>query len=769
MTKGADIKKMNKKDMDKEALDQEALKYHRAHPPGKISVTATKPLNSQRDLSLAYSPGVAAACEAIKQDPLQADELTARANLVAVITNGTAVLGLGDIGPLASKPVMEGKGVLFKKFAGIDVFDIEVDSNNADHFCSVVKALEPTFGGVNLEDIKAPECFIIEARLREEMNIPVFHDDQHGTAIITAAGVFNAAEIIGKDIANLKIVCSGAGAAALACLTMLEVMGAKRSNMIVLDRDGVVYKGRNHNMDIYKEKFAADTKVRTLDDAIKGADMFLGLSAAGVMTPEMVKNMAANPLIFALANPEPEIRPEQVHEVRDDAIVATGRSDYANQINNVLCFPFIFRGALDVGATSINEEMKLAAAKAIAALARKEVSESVAAAYGDVPTFGRDYIIPKPFDSRLILEIAPAVAKAAMDTGVARRPITDFTAYGKQLESFVYRSGSVMKPIIDKAQSAPKRVVFAEGEEERVLRAARILVDDKIAFPILIGRKEVIEARIERMKLRLEIGKDFELCDNQQDPRHKEYSRHYQELLGRGGVSPRFADVVMRTRNTAIGAMMVHLGQADSMICGTIGFYEKHLEHIYNIIGTKSGVRSLSTLNMLVLDSGVFFMTDTHVNYDPDVETLAEIARLGAEEVERFGIKPRIAMMSHSNFGSHSTESSNKVKKAVALLQATTNLEIEGEMHADTALDQALRKSLLPNNKLEENANLLVMPNLDAANIAYNCAKALGNGLSIGPIMVGAAKPVHVLTTSATVRNIVNMAALSVVDAQIEE
>ncbi len=748
--------------------DQQALDYHRAPPAGKISVTATKPLASQHDLSLAYSPGVAAACKAIEADKDQAAELTARANLVAVITNGTAVLGLGNIGPLASKPVMEGKGVLFKKFAGIDVFDIEVDATDIDLFCQTVKALEPTFGGINLEDIKAPECFEIEKRLKQEMDIPVFHDDQHGTAIIAAAGVLNAVEIIGKSIEELKIVCSGAGAAALSCLKMLEVVGAKRSNMTVLDQDGVLHVDRSEELDPYKREYAIKTNKRTLDDAIDGADMFLGLSVAGVLNGEMVKKMAKQPIIFALSNPNPEINPEEVEAVRDDAIIATGRSDYANQINNVLCFPFIFRGALDVGATIINEEMKLAAAKAIASLTRKEVTETVAAAYGESPIFGKDYIIPKPFDTRLILEIAPAVAKAAMETGVATRPLSDMAAYVRKLESFVYRSGSVMKPIIVNAQNDPKRVVFAEGEEERVLRATRAIVDEGIAKPILIGRREVVENRISRMKLRLEEGRDYELCDNQQDARHKEYSQYYHKLLGRDGVAPRFADLVMRTRNTAIGALMVKLEQADAMICGTIGLFDKHLRHVQQIIGTKSGVHSLSTLNMLVLDQGVYFLTDTHVNYDPSADTLVEIAKLGAEEVERFGIKPKVAMMSHSNFGSQASPSSKKVREAVARLQAETEFEVDGEMHADTALNAKLRESLIQDSRLEGEANLLVMPNLDAANITYNCAKMLGNGLSIGPIMVGAARPVHILTTSATVRNIVNMTALAVVGAQIE-
>ncbi|MDF1748442.1 MAG: NADP-dependent malic enzyme [Alphaproteobacteria bacterium] len=748
-------------------FDQEALAYHRMAPAGKLAVVATKPLATQRDLSLAYSPGVAAACREIERDPVEAAYLTARANLVGVITNGTAVLGLGAIGALASKPVMEGKAVLFKKFAGIDVFDIEVDETDPDKFCAVVSALEPTFGGINLEDIKAPECFEIEKRLRAKMKIPVFHDDQHGTAIIVAAAVLNGLELLGEKFEDIKIVTSGAGAAALACLSMLVAMGAKRENIWVTDIDGLVYEGREQ-MDEYKGIYAKQTNMRTLDDVIDGADVFLGLSAPNVLKPEMVKRMGKAPIILALANPNPEILPEDAIEARPDAIVATGRSDYPNQVNNVLCFPFIFRGALDVGATTINEEMKVAAVKAIAALARREVSEVVAKAYGSSGGFGRDHLIPKPFDPRLILEIAPAVARAAMDSGVATRPIEDFEAYNARLESFVYRSGTVMKPIIDRAVADPRRVVYAEGEEERVLRAVQIVVDDGIAVPILIGRRKVIEQRIERLGLRLVIDRDFELCDPEDDPRYKEYWTLYHELTGRQGVSPELAREVVRTRTTVIGSLMVRLGQADALICGTMGRFRDHLKHVRRVIGVRSGARDFSTLNMLILNKGIFFFCDTHVSFDPSVEELVEMAILAAEEVRRFGIEPKIAMLSHANFGSSDSPSSIKMRQAVAILQRETDLEVEGEMHADTALDETLRATLMPENKLSGSANLMIMPTLDSANIAYNAVKMLGDGLSVGPIMIGSARPVHILTTSLTARGIVNMTAVAVVDAQME-
>ncbi|MCR9222228.1 MAG: NADP-dependent malic enzyme [Alphaproteobacteria bacterium] len=753
-----------------ENFDDEALKYHRMPPAGKLAVTATKPMANQRDLSLAYSPGVAAACRAIVDDPAEAAAVTARGNLVAVISNGTAVLGLGQIGPLASKPVMEGKAVLFKKFAGIDVFDIEVDEREVEKFCDIVAALEPTFGGVNLEDIKAPECFEIEKRLKARMNIPVFHDDQHGTAIIVSAAAVNALELVGKRFEEVKIVCSGAGAAALACLDMLVTMGAKRENVTVCDIAGVVYAGRVDEMDPYKARYARETEARALGEVIAGADLFLGLSAPGVLAPEMVAEMAANPVIFALANPTPEIWPEEAQAVRPDAILATGRSDYPNQVNNVLCFPFLFRGALDVGATAINEEMKVACAKAIASLARKEVTEVVAKAYGEIGGFGKEHLIPKPFDLRLILEVAPAVAQAAMESGVATRPISDFDAYRQKLSEFVYRSGTVMKPIFDRAMQDPKRVVYAEGEEARVLRAVQVVVDDRIARPVLIGRRAVVENRIERLGLRLRIDEDFELCDPENDPRYKEYWTTYQHLMGRKGVSPEYAREVARTRTTVIGALMVHLGQADALICGTVGQFSKHLKHVRDIVGRRPDARDLSTLSMLILSKGVYFIADTQVSYEPTAEELAEMVELAAEEVGRFGITPKIAMLSHSNFGLSDSPSARRVREAVALLQARRpDLEVEGEMHADAALDPELRASIFPESKLTGAANLLVMPSLDAANIAYNAVKMLGDGLSVGPILVGARKPAHVLTPSVTARGVVNMTALAVVDAQIHE
>ena len=754
-----------------EDLDKEALYYHRMAPAGKLSVQATKPLANQRDLSLAYSPGVAAACNLIKDDPNEVAAVTARGNLIGVISNGTAVLGLGNIGPLASKPVMEGKAVLFKKFAGIDVFDIEVDQTDVDKFCDVVAALEPTFGGINLEDIKAPECFEIEKRLRERMNIPVFHDDQHGTAIIVAAAVYNGLEIVGKKFEDVKIVCSGAGAAALACLNMLVSMGAKRENITVCDIEGVVYKGRKEQMDQYKGIYAQETDARTLDDVIGDADVFMGLSAPRVLKPEMVKKMAKDPLILALANPTPEILPEEAHAVRPDAIMATGRSDYPNQVNNVLCFPFIFRGALDVGATEINEEMKVACVKAIAELARMEASDIVANAYDDdLSGFGREYLIPKPFDQRLILEVAPAVAKAAMDSGVATRPIKDFEAYQQQLTGFVYRSGTVMKPMFDRAIQNPKRVVFTEGEEERVLRAVQFIIDDRIAKPVLVGRRAVVTSRIEKLGLRMQVDRDFELCDPQDDPRYREYWQLYHDLMGRQGISQDFARTVVRTRTTVIGGLMLKRGEVDAMICGTIGLFDKHLKHVNQIIGKAEGVRELSTINMLVLDKGVVFIADTHVTDNPDPEELAEMAVLAAEEVQTFGIRPKIAMLSHSNFGSSKAASAAKVREAVKILQRDyPHLEVEGEMHADTALDEELRESLLSDSKLTGEANLLIMPNLDAANISYNVLKMLGDGLSVGPVLVGSAQPVHILTPSLTVRGIVNMTAVAVVDAQMHE
>lgn len=749
-------------------LDAEALAYHRKPPAGKLGIVATKPLATQHDLALAYSPGVAAACRLIVDDPEAAAEMTARANLVGVVSNGTAVLGLGAIGPLACKPVMEGKAVLFKKFAGIDVFDIELDATEIDRFCDAVAALEPTFGGINLEDIKAPECFEIERRLRERMNIPVFHDDQHGTAIIVAAAALNALECVGKAFADVRIVCSGAGAAALACLDMLVGMGARKENIAVLDIDGVVYEGRRQGMDPYKRRYARKTTARTLDDVIGDADIFLGLSAPGVLQPEQVKRMAPDPLIMALANPVPEIMPELARKVRPDAILATGRSDYPNQVNNVLCFPFIFRGALDVGARTINEEMKIACVRAIARLARREATETVAEAYGEAASFGRENLIPKPFDLRLILEIAPAVARAAMESGVARRPIGDFDAYRQRLADFVFRSGSVMKPIFARAQQAPRRIVYAEGEEPRILRALQVVVDEGLARPILIGRRRVVQARIRKLALRLTIDQDFELCDPEHDRRFRRYWTTYHRLMKRRGVSPETAQETVRTRTTTIAALMVRLGEADGFICGVVGQFGRHLVHVRDILGVREGVRDLSTINMLITDKGTYFLADTHVTYKPSAEELAEMAILAAEEVRRFGITPKIALLSHANFGNApESPSASRVAAAVRILQETTDLEVEGEMHADTALDESLRETIFPGSRLTGEANLMIMPSLDAANIAYNMAKMLGGALSVGPILLGLSHPGHILTPSVSARGVVNMTSLAVVDAQI--
>lgn len=756
------------KSVDRKNLDKDALQYHQVEPAGKLAITATKPLANQRDLSLAYSPGVAAACKLIVDDPSSASSVTARGNLIGVVSNGTAVLGLGNIGPLASKPVMEGKAVLFKKFAGIDVFDIEVSEEDIDRFCNVVAALEPTFAGINLEDIKAPECFEIENRLKERMHIPVFHDDQHGTAIIVSAAVYNGLAIVEKSFDTVKIVCSGAGAAALACLGMLVSMGARRENITVCDLNGVIYEGRKQGFDKYKAVYARKTSARSLDDVIEGADIFIGLSAPGVLKPEMVKKMARDPLVFALANPNPEILPEEAIKVRSDAICATGRSDYPNQVNNVLCFPYIFRGALDVGATEINDAMKVACAKAIASLARKEASDVVARAYGDEQTaFGRDYLIPKPFDPRLIMEIAPAVAKAAMDTGVATRPIKNFDQYHQGLKKFVYRSGTVMKPVFDQAMEAPKRIVYCEGEEQRVLRAVQVIVDDGIAKPILIGRRYVVERQIAKCGLRLKIDKDFELCDPEDDPRYRDYWQYYHQLQGRNGVSPSYAREQVRTKTTIIGALMVHRDEADTMICGATGRFQKHIQYVRNILGVKKGVFDLSTINMLILDKGIYFFADTHITADPTSEELAEIAELTAKVVRRFGIEPKIAILSHSNFGSSLHPAAEKARRAVAILHnSNPDFVVEGEMHADTALDEKLRGTFYADSLLNGTANTFIMPNLDAANIAYNMVKMLGDGLSVGPIMIGCAYPVHVVTPSITTRGLVNMTALAVVDAQ---
>jgi len=750
-------------------LRDSALEYHRLPSPGKISVTPTKPLGTQRDLALAYSPGVAAACEEIVRDADTASEVTARGNLVAVVTNGTAVLGLGNIGPLAAKPVMEGKGVLFKKFAGIDVFDMEIAENDADKLVDIIASMEPTFGAINLEDIKAPECFEVERKLKERMGIPVMHDDQHGTAIVVGAAMVNALRIVGKDIGKVKLVASGAGAAALACINLLVSLGVKRENIWVTDIKGVVYKGRNELMDPYKEIFAQETEARTLDDVIGGADIFLGLSAPRVLTGDMVAKMADQPIVFALANPTPEILPEEVKAMRKDAIIATGRSDYPNQVNNVLVFPYIFRGALDVGATQINEEMKLAATYALAELAMAESDERVRAAYGEQPlSFGPEYLIPKPFDSRLILKIAPAVARAAMSSGVARRPIIDFSAYLERLSQWVFRSGLVMKPVFDRAKQDTRRVVFCEGEQSRVLLAAQAVVDEGIAFPILIGRRDVVGKRIKDLDLRLRFDEDFELVDPQDDPRYNDYWRNYHTLMERKGVSPDYARTVVRTRNTVIGTLMVRRREADSMICGTVGRYDKHLEHIVDVIGIKESVKVPAAMNLLIMPQGTFFICDTYVTADPTPEQIVENTLLAAEEVRRFGIEPKVGFLSHSNFGARDTLSAQKMRAAIALLhERAPYLEADGEMHADAALEEEIRARIFPNSHLKGQANLLIMPNLDAANISFNLLKVLGEGLSVGPILMGAALPAHILTPSATVRNIVNMTALAAVDAQM--
>ena len=751
-----------------DSLREAALAYHRTPKPGKLEITATKPLANQRDLALAYSPGVAAACDAIVEDPGEAAHLTARANLVAVITNGTAVLGLGAIGPLASKPVMEGKAVLFKKFAGIDVFDIEVSELDAAKFIDIVAALEPTFGGINLEDIKAPECFEIEAELRARMNIPVFHDDQHGTAIIVTAAVYNGLRLVGKELDQVKLVTSGAGAAALACLNLLVAMGVRRENIWVTDIAGVVYQGREEQMDRWKEAYAQATDARTLDDVIDGADIFLGLSAPGVLKPEMAARMAEHPIIMALANPVPEIMPEEAKKVRPDAIICTGRSDYPNQVNNVLCFPYIFRGALDVGATTINEEMKIACVKALADLAQAEPSEVVAKALGgEAPAFGPDYLIPSAFDPRLILEIAPAVARAAMDSGVATRPLEDFKAYCEDLTRFVFRSGMIMKPIFQRAQQNPARLIYSDGEDERVLRAVQVVVDEGLAQPILVGRPAVIERRIERLALRLRPGEDFELIDPQDDPRYEDYWQTYHGIMERKGVIPDTARTVARTDTTVIAALAIHRGEADAMLCGLEGGYQKHLDHVIDIFGLAEGVRDCSAVNMLILSSGTYFLADTYVTPDPTAEEIAEMTLMAAAHVRRFGTEPKVALLSHANFGSADTPSARKMRAALALLHAQApDLEVEGEMHGDAALNEELRQRIFPNSRLKGSANLLILPNLDAANIAYNLIKAMANGLSVGPILIGLARPAHILTPSVTARGIVNMSALAVVDTQ---
>ncbi|WP_296510224.1 NADP-dependent malic enzyme [Rhodoferax sp.] len=762
----------------KAQLRQAALEYHEFPTPGKVAIAATKQLINQHDLALAYSPGVAAPCEEIVKDPNNAFKYTSRGNLVAVITNGTAVLGLGDIGPLASKPVMEGKGVLFKKFAGIDVFDIEIDEkNDLDKLVDIIASLEPTFGGINLEDIKAPDCFYVERKLRERMKIPVFHDDQHGTAICVGAAILNGLKVAGKDPKSVKLVTSGAGAAALACLGLLVKLGIPRENIYVTDLAGVVYEGRTELMDEDKIQFAQKTDARTLREVIAGADIFLGLSAGGVLKADMVQSMAERPLIFALANPTPEILPEEVKAVRDDAIMATGRTDYPNQVNNVLCFPYIFRGALDAGASTITLEMEIAAVHAIAELAQAEQSEVVAAAYvGEQLAFGPEYLIPKPFDPRLMMKIAPAVAQAAADSGVALRPIQDMDAYRDKLQSFVYASGTTMKPIFNAAKKAlKKRVAYAEGEDERVLRAAQIVVDERLALPTLIGRPAVIAERIEKFGLRLKENVDYNVVNVEQDHRYRDFWQTYHQMTERKGVTVQMAKIEMRRRLTLIGSMLLHKGDVDGLICGTWGTTATHLQYIDQVIGKRHGgspstpqdVQIYACMNGLMLPNRQVFLVDTHVNYDPTAEELCEITVMAAEEMMRFGFKPKAALLSHSNFGSSNEPSAVKMRRTLELLRDQAPwLEVDGEMHGDVALDGAARKALMPNSTLQGDANLLVLPNIDAANIAYNLLKtAAGGNIAIGPVLLGAAKPVHVLTASTTVRRIVNMTALTVADA----
>ena len=750
-------------------LREAALEYHRLPTPGKISVTPTKPMATQRDLALAYSPGVAEACMAIFENPAEAGNLTARSNLVAVITNGTAVLGLGNIGPLAGKPVMEGKGCLFKKFAGIDVFDLEINELDPDKMIDIIASLEPTFGGINLEDIKAPECFYIERKLRERMKIPVFHDDQHGTAIVAAAAVLNGLRYVGKDVAAIKLVCSGAGAAALACLDLLVSLGVRKENIIVADSNGVVHAGRKEGMDPSKVRYATDSAARTMADAIVDADVFLGLSAGGALKEDMVKAMASQPIILAMANPTPEIMPAEALAVRPDAIIGTGRSDYPNQVNNVLCFPFIFRGALDVGATMINEEMKLATVHALADLTHAEIPDEVASAYGAAGLrFGPDYLIPKPFDPRLIEKICPAVAQAAMDSGVATRPIADMHAYRQRLSQFVYQSGTSMGPVFEAAQKSPRRVAYAEGEDERVLRAAQVVVDERLARPILVGREDVIAERIARFALRLKLGHDCECVNVLSDERFTAAWKEYYSIGKRRGITRNLAQQEMRTRPSLIAAMLVRRGDADAMLCGTSGGYAEHLKYVREVIGLRDGVTTFGAMQMLIFPGRQLFICDTHVNLDPCADEIAEIAVLAAEAVRRFGVEPSVALLSHSSFGSSDAPSARKMREALSLIRARDpSLRVDGEMRGDAALSRTILEEVFPESELQSEANLLIMPNVDAANIAHNLLRiAAGSGITVGGILLGAKKPVHILTASSTVRRIVNMTAVAVVDAQ---
>jgi len=750
-----------------EELRLAALEYHRLPRPGKIKVTPTTSLLTQRDLSLAYSPGVAAACDAIVEDPTSAAEYTARSNLVAVITNGTAVLGLGNIGPLASKPVMEGKGVLFQKFAGIDVFDIEIDENDPDKLVDIIASLEPTFGGINLEDIKAPECFVVERKLRERMKIPVFHDDQHGTAIIVGAAVLNALEVVGKRIEEVRVATTGAGAAGISCLDMLVALGVKPEHIVAFDREGVIHSERT-GMDPDKQRYARDTKARSLAEIVDGADIFLGLSAGGILKPEMVATMAERPIIFALANPNPEITPEDAKAVRPDCIMATGRSDYPNQVNNALCFPYLFRGALDVGATVINEAMKIACVRAIAALARMEAGDLAGAYAGEVPTFGPEYLIPRPFDPRLLVMLSSAVAQAAMDSGVATRPLEDMEAYREKLGQFIYRTGLLMKPVYERARANQQRVVYAEGEEEVVLRAVQTVIDDRLARPILIGRPDVIETRIQRLGLRMRVGVDFELTNINDDPRFNDYWQQYHALTERRGVTPAAAKNLLRSRPTLIATLMVERGEADAMICGLVGRYHKKLGYLRSVFGLDPGVQCTSAMTGVINEKGAWFFLDTHVQLDPSAEQIADATLQATYRLKLFGIEPKVALLSHSNYGSHDNPSAAKMRKVREILRTRApKLNMDGEMQADTAWDETLRQRIFPNTTLEGRANLFVMPNLDAANITYNIIRVMTDGVAIGPILMGVDKPAHILTPASSARRVINMTAIAAVDAQI--